>query len=221
MHHPTRCFPWPALLPAFLTIWLGAVPAAADELDAQTIVAYRAAYNLDHETALDTARAAMARWPDESRAYRTLAGILWLQAVFHRGAVTVDHYTGGLTSSTLDLPPPLTAIAAEFHTTVARAIALAETRLAQRPDDPDALYEAGAAYGVQASWIASVDGRVRGAFGMARRAFNAQEARDPATAAEASRLIARPFVLARAFPVLRTPTARFPVGRDVREPALV
>ena len=221
MHHPTSSFPRLAVSLALTAIWLSVAPAAADELDAQAIVAYRAAYDLDHETALDTARAAMARWPDESRAYRTLAGILWLQAVFHRGAVTVDHYTGGLTSSTLDLRPPPAAIAAEFHTTVTRAIALAETRLAQRPDDPDALYDAGAAHGVQASWIASVDGRVRGAFGMARRAFNAQEARDPATAAEASRLIARPFVLARAFPVLRTPTARFPVGRDVREPALV
>ena len=151
-------------------------PAAADDaLDVHVQTAYRAAYNLDHETALATARDATRRWPGESRAHRALAGILWLQALFHRGAVTVDHYMGGLTGSTLDLPDPPAPIAAEFRTTIDKAIALAEARLAHAPGDPDALYDAGAAYGLHASWTASVEGRVRGAFGMARRAYNTQE----------------------------------------------
>ncbi len=151
-------------------------PAAADDaLDAQILTAYRAAYNLDHETALAAARDATRRWPGESRAHRALAGILWLQALFHRGAVTVDHYMGGLTGSTLDLPEPPAPIAAEFRHAIDRAIALAEARATKTPRDTDALYDAGAAYGLHASWTASVNGRVRGAFGMARRAYNTQE----------------------------------------------
>jgi tetratricopeptide (TPR) repeat protein len=148
---------------------------ADDALDAQILVAYRAAYNLDHETALRTARAATTRWPDESRAHRTLASILWLQALFHRGAVTVDHYMGGLTGSTITLPEPPASIETAFRTSLGHAIALAEARLARAPRDPDAHYDAGAAYGLHASWTASVEGRIRGAFGMARRAYKAQE----------------------------------------------
>lgn len=157
------------------TCAVSAPVSAADTLDDELGAAYRAAYNLDHETALRTARAATRRWPDESRAHRTLAGILWLEALFHRGAVTVDHYMGGLTGSSIRLPDPPASIAADFQTSVTRAIALAEMRLARSPRDPDALYDAGAAYGLQASWTASVQGRVRGAFGMARRAYNIQE----------------------------------------------
>lgn len=155
---------------------LPAAPAWASEtLAARVDAAYRAAYNLDHETALATARDAVRQWPDESRAHRTLAGILWLQALFHRGAVTVDHYMGGLTGSTLDLPAPPHAIATEFRESINRAITLAEARLTETPNDPDVLYDAGAAYGLHASWTASVEGRIRGAFGMARRAYNTQE----------------------------------------------
>lgn len=137
--------------------------------------AFRAAYNLDHETALATARALIAEVPDDSRAHRTLAGILWLQALFHRGAVTVDHYMGGLTRSTLDLPKPAPDIEREFRASIQRAITLADARVEKMPRDPDALYDQGAAYGLLASWTASVDGNVRAAFGTARRAFLTQE----------------------------------------------
>ncbi|MCC7044111.1 MAG: hypothetical protein IT183_09620 [Acidobacteria bacterium] len=152
-----------------------ATSAANEDLNTQILAAYRAAYNLDHDTALRTARATTARWPDESRAHRALASILWLQALFHRGAVTVDHYMGGLTGSSIKLPEPPASIEVEFRAALARAIALAEVRVARAPREPDALYDAGAAYGLQASWTASVEGRVRGAFGMARRAYSTQE----------------------------------------------
>ncbi len=149
--------------------------AAQDALDDRIEQAYRAAYNLDRETALDIARRAVADYPEASKAHRTLAAILWLQALFHRGALTVDHYTGGITTSSLDLPPAPEAITRQFRDTINEAIRLAEQAVQKRPDDPDALYDLGAAYGLQASWTASVEGSVRRAFSPARRAFNLQE----------------------------------------------
>jgi hypothetical protein len=101
--------------------------------------------------------------------------MLWLQALFHRGAVTVDHYSGGLTGSSLDLPRPPTAIEQEFRNALRQAILLADARAKARPQDADALYDLGSAYGLEASWTASIDGRVRAAFGSARKAFDAQE----------------------------------------------
>jgi tetratricopeptide (TPR) repeat protein len=162
---------------AAIVLWCTCSPVAASDeiLDARILAAYRAAYDLDHQAALRIARAVVADSPDESRAHRTLAGILWLQALFHRGAVTVDHYMGGLTTSRADLPEPPQAIEAEYRTSIARAIALGEARLEERPGDPDALNDVGSAYGLEASWTASVEGRVRAAFGAARRAFTIQE----------------------------------------------
>ncbi len=65
-----------------------------------------AAYNLDHDVALAEARAAVAAAPNESSAHRALAAMLWLDVIFRRGTVTVDHYVGGLGGSPRTLPKP-------------------------------------------------------------------------------------------------------------------
>lgn len=162
---------------ALLVSLPASLPASADQetLDARIAAVYRSAYNLEHDTALSDARALIASAPNESRVHRTLAGILWLQALFHRGAVTVDHYMGGLTRTTITLPKTAPEIEREFRTAVTRAIELAEARLKTTPANPEALYDVGAAHGLQASWIASVDGNVRAAFRTARRAYLTQE----------------------------------------------
>ncbi|HVZ20692.1 MAG TPA: hypothetical protein VG871_06500, partial [Vicinamibacterales bacterium] len=80
-------------------------PAPAT-VDAQIADASNAIYNLDREDALTLARRATAAAPGESRAYRALATILWLDVLFQRGAVTVDNYLGGLTRASLTLPKP-------------------------------------------------------------------------------------------------------------------
>jgi tetratricopeptide (TPR) repeat protein len=58
---------------------------------------------------------------------------------------------------------------------VSSAIALAETRLKQDPQNVQAHFEAGAAYALQASYTATVEGRVLGAMRIAKRAYDAQE----------------------------------------------
>jgi hypothetical protein len=67
-----------------------------------------------------------------------------------------------------------------------RAIDLANARLKANPKDLQAKFDAGAAYGLQASYVASVEGSVMSAFGIAKNAYNAQEEvmdRDPSRVA--------------------------------------
>ena len=149
--------------------------ATASTLDSTIREAFTAAYNLDHSHAMAAARRAVEMSPQESRAHRTLASILWLHILFKRGAVSVDHYMGNLSGSHVNLPKPPADLDAEFKRELGRAIELAEARREARPEDPQAVYDVGAAYGLQASYIASVEGRLGSAFQSARRAFNAQE----------------------------------------------
>jgi tetratricopeptide (TPR) repeat protein len=137
--------------------------------------AYEAAFNLDHDEAIALARRAATADPDNARAQRAVASILWIGILFQRGAVTVDHFMGSLTKSMDSLPPVPPGVAQEFTRVLDRAIALAEARVAANDDDPDAQYDLGAAYAIQASYNASIEGSVTAAFGSARKAFNAQE----------------------------------------------
>ena len=150
-------------------------PEAGAGLDTTIRHAFHAAYNLDHDPALAAARRAVAIAPDESRAHRTLASILWLNILFRRGAVSIDHYLTNFSGAHERLPKVPPALDAEFKDVLARAIALAETRLDADGSDVQATYDLGAAYGLQASYTASVEGRLGAAFQSARRAFNAQE----------------------------------------------
>lgn len=163
------------------------LPPAAQPVSPDTLIArtYAAAYSLDYDEALDLARQVVAEQPDESRAHRTLAAILWLKILFLRGAVTVDYYMGGLSKSrrsTTKLPPDLQQ---EFDLELDRTIELADARLKTHPRDVEARYDVGAAYALQASYRASVNGSVMSAFRSAKRAFDAQEdvlAEDPTRA---------------------------------------
>jgi tetratricopeptide (TPR) repeat protein len=76
-------------------------------------------------------------------------------------------------------------MAAEFKGALSRAIELAERRLKDNPNDLDAMYDAGAAYGIEATYTASVEGSITSAFRYARRAFDTQKEvleRDPSRA---------------------------------------
>jgi len=170
------------LLAAALSAAAAARPAAGQaqigpEPFAATIdAAYRAAYSLDADDALALAHRAVTLAPNESATHRTLASILWLQILFRRGAVTVDHYLGGaITKSNVAMPKPPADLDAEFKRELARAIELAEARVKDQPKSLQARFELGAAYALQASYAASVEGSMTAAFGSARRAYDAQE----------------------------------------------
>jgi hypothetical protein len=155
---------------------------AAADLDSRISAAFRSAYNLDQLDAVTAARNVVASFPNEARAHRALAAIVWLEVIFKRGAVTVDHYMGGVSRSQLSLPKPPPALDTEFRQAVTRAIELSEARLRAAPADVRAKYDLGAAYGLLASYQASVEGSMTSAFMTARKAFDAQEdvlARNP------------------------------------------
>lgn len=133
------------------------------------------AYNLDHDRAIALLRRAIAIAPDDPATHRTLASVLWLNILFRRGAVTVDHYLGSFSRAQVDLSKPPPELDAEFRKQAARAIELAERRVARNRRDPQAHYDLGAAVGLQASYIATVEGRLLAGFKAARRSFDEHE----------------------------------------------
>jgi tetratricopeptide (TPR) repeat protein len=138
-------------------------------------IAFDLAYNLDHDQAQVVLEQAMRDHPDDAALPRAHATLTWLNLLYKRGMVLVENYLGPVSKSDVKVPAPPSPAAQAFQTRIAKSIALSEARLRTSPDDPNALYELGAALGLQASWSATIDGRVMGAFGAARRAYNLHE----------------------------------------------
>ena len=163
------------LLAAF--VWSTGVPAAANDQSRQLRARGTAQiFNLDRDAAAATFRAAIAADPQDAAAYRGLATTLWLSITFRRGNMTVDDYIGGAAGrpgGTWAPPPPETAAA--FHEAIDRALAISRDRLAKNPKDADAHFQVGAAVGLRASYSATVDGSIMGAFRAAREAYDEHE----------------------------------------------
>lgn len=132
-------------------------------------------YNLDNAEALATWREATRTDPQDAAAWRGLAGALIAQLGMLRGTMTVDSYLGRVTTKDVSLPPPPPAMADEFQRAIGRAINLARQHVAAAPRDPHAHYQLGAAVGLRASYIATIDGGVVSAFRAAREAFSEHE----------------------------------------------
>jgi hypothetical protein len=144
--------------------------------------AYDLAYNLDHDEAIRLLKGAAAANPQSTDAHRHVAIVTWLNILFRRGSVTVDSYLGGVTRSDFKLPKPPANLEGDFRAYVGKAIELAEARVKANRRDVEAMYDLGAALGLQASYVATIEGRVGAAFGSARRAYNLHEnvlERDP------------------------------------------
>jgi tetratricopeptide (TPR) repeat protein len=152
------------------------VPVEANrESTALCIRAARETYNLDRDQALATYRQAIAADPQDARAYRGLASALWLSITFRRGSMTVDDYMGRSgRPAGLPVPPPPEAAAA-FNDALERALAIARLQVQANPMNPDAHYQLGAAVGLRASYIATVEHSTRRAFRAAREAYDEHE----------------------------------------------
>ncbi len=154
-----------------------AVPATPREPPARELRARAAdlTYNLDHDEAVALLRRAVAAEPNDPANHRALASTIWLNILFKRGAVTVDHYLGSVTRASVEIRDPPRDLDAEFKREIARAIELAEKRVAAAPRDAQALFDLGTTVGLQASYIASVEGRLMAAFRAARRSYETEE----------------------------------------------
>jgi tetratricopeptide (TPR) repeat protein len=137
--------------------------------------AFQAAYNLDHDESVTLARRAVQMAPDEPAAHRTLAAMLWVQLLYKRGTVSIDHFLGGFSRSDVQMPKPPADVDAEFKREVDRSVALAEARVARAPADVQANFDLGAAHALKATYTASIEGKVGAAFSSAKRAFDQQE----------------------------------------------
>jgi tetratricopeptide (TPR) repeat protein len=172
---------WPVLaaLAGTLLIWSLLTPihgrAASPQSRALRDKGYELAYNLDYAEALAVMRQAVAETPNDVSVQRGLASVAWLDILFRRGSVLVDNYLGQVTKPTVELAKPSAELDALFHESADRALALAEARLRTNPNDVSAHYEVGAVVGLIASYTATVEGSVFGAFRAARRAFNEHE----------------------------------------------
>ena len=157
-----------------LVVTIG-LDARAQDATQVRLKALDLAYNLDREEAIGLLRQAATLAPSDAAPRRTLASVLWLQMLFSRGAVTVDHYLGSFTRTQVALKQPPAALAEEFTRLTAEAVTLAQKRIAANPRDTQAHYDLGAAYGLQASYIATVEGRLMAGFRAARQCFNEHE----------------------------------------------
>jgi tetratricopeptide (TPR) repeat protein len=133
------------------------------------------AYNLDHTDAIRLLEQAIAEAPDDPANHRALASTLWLRILFLRGAVTVDHYLGSLSRPQVDLARPPADLDAQFKREIATAIDLARKRIAATPGSAAAHHDLGAALGLQASYTASVEGRLMAGFRAARASYDEEE----------------------------------------------
>ena len=133
-------------------------------------------YNLEHDLALEAFRQAVAADPEDPAAHRGVASSLWLSITFRRGNMMVDDYLGRAAKpNTAKLPPPAPESIAGFREAIERAIAIAKRRIEANPKDADAHYQLGAAVGLRASYTATVEGSVMGAFRAAREAYEEHE----------------------------------------------
>jgi hypothetical protein len=132
-------------------------------------------YNLDRDLAVETFRRAAAADPQDAAAHRGLASAHWLSITFRRGNMTVDDYLGSLTRSRTPAPPPSAETVAAFNEALERALAIARAGVAANSRDASAHYELGAAVGLRASYIATVEGSSVRAFRAAREAYDEHE----------------------------------------------
>jgi hypothetical protein len=151
-------------------------PARANEQSRQLIaLAFDSAYNLDHKEAVAFLARAIEADPSDADAHRAVALVAWLRIGFLRGSITVDDYLGSVSKPNINMLPPPPDEAARFHTHIARALQIAEAELSRRPRDPDVLFRIGTIVGVQASYGATVEGKVMASFRAAKRAYDAHE----------------------------------------------
>jgi tetratricopeptide (TPR) repeat protein len=164
-----------AAVVAALALAVSATAAANPQSVALRAQAAGELYNLDREQAMATFERAVAADPADAGAYRGLASALWLSITFRRGNMTVDDYLGKVARPNAKMPPAPPETAAAFRDAIDKALALARARVAVNDKDADAHYQAGSAVGLRASYTATVDGSVVGAFRAAREAYAEHE----------------------------------------------
>jgi len=167
-------FPLPRQGAAIVLLTLLAHRAAAQDSAALRARGLQLGFNLDHAEALAAFQQASAADPQDLAAFRLEAAAAWTEQLFDRGAITVADYLGEA-RATLSRGAADPRLESTMREALDTAIRLGERRVQEHPSDADGHYQLGAAYGVLASYTATVEGRVLGSLGPARRAYREHE----------------------------------------------
>jgi tetratricopeptide (TPR) repeat protein len=164
-----------AVLAGAFAIAAGIHAQASPESDLLRARASDQMYNLDDEQGLATWRQAVALDAQDAAAWRGLASGILAHIAMLRGTMTVDSYLGRVATKDVAVPPTPPELAREFDQASQRGVALGRRMVAEHPNDAQAQYQFGAAVGIRASYMATIDGSVLAAFNSAREAYDAHE----------------------------------------------
>lgn len=168
-----------AAFAGFATVFLSAASSAPDQTDREKAATARArglalGYNHDYVEAFAAFREAIAADPEDATAYRLLAASAWIRLLLDQGAITVEDYLGQ-TRGNRPRQPRDAELDRLFHDSLNQAIAISDTRVREHPTDAEAHFQLGAAFGFQASYVATVEGRRTDSLKSARRAYREHE----------------------------------------------
>jgi tetratricopeptide (TPR) repeat protein len=132
-------------------------------------------YNLEYPEAIADFEHAIAQHPDDPELHNHLAQALVFQEMYRDGALESEMVSGNNAFLRRPRLNPSPEMEARFLGELARAMALAQARLAKNPNDAKALYALGISYGLRCNyyWIVKKDwrGSLKDAT-MARRLHN-------------------------------------------------
>jgi tetratricopeptide (TPR) repeat protein len=128
----------------------GMPPAQTPEAEA----AYRALYNVDFEPAREVAEAMTRREPDNPESWNLLASTIWLDIVFRQEKLNLDSFVG----ESLGTEDSNEVVSEEeerrLRQAIDRAAAAANALLDRNPENLEALYQLGVAYGTLSTFEA-------------------------------------------------------------------
>ena len=120
--------------------------------------------------AFDEGKAPQAADPDHPAAYRLAATVGWIDLLYQQGTATAED---SLRPPRLELQPRTLSpeLDALVRERIARAVRLAEQRASAKDLDANAHFQVGAAYGLRAIYLATVEGNRSESLRAAERAY--------------------------------------------------
>lgn len=109
-------------------------------------------YNLEYDQAIAAFREFIRRHPEDPRGYNHLAQSILYREMYRGGALETELVSGNNPFLRRPKLNPTPAEQREFQQAIDRSIQLSQARLRENPQDPQALYTLGVAYGLRANY---------------------------------------------------------------------
>ncbi|MBI3697944.1 MAG: tetratricopeptide repeat protein [Acidobacteria bacterium] len=158
--------PGPAIhdLRSTVALWLLlSLPLAGDSADK----GWDHFYNLEYQQAIDTFEQVVAEAPEIPENYNYLAQAILYKELYRLGALESELLTGNNYFIRTEKIRPDPKANARFLQVLGKGIRLAKEKLAADPDNKEALYALGSAYGLETNYHFLVEKNWRGAVGEA------------------------------------------------------